>query len=411
MKWMLKPLTLLPLGLAVLGTARNAQAAPCSETGLPNPVYGSGGSAVTPTLRSIATALAALPEEERITIYFSDPGACAGYEYFRQPDALLQATFRYWNESGVESTCEAPQSVVQFAHMGNTPALCPGDVPLPEGAQRYVAPVQTIDIIANYDSQERTISAEALYHIFGFGPGYEDRTVSPWDNPNAVFVRRTSSFVHQIIAQAVGVPAAGFKLPTANFLQTNPEIVAAVANWGDEEGEDIGEGLGYVSGSNAVTGQRAEQTRTLAYQHFDQSCAYLPDSQEETYDRKNVRSGQYFFWTPAWLYAFADDDGLAEDPAVRNLIGWFDGSIDGPSGVDVQQLIVQAGDVPLCAMNAIRPDGDLSPIQSYAPPRPCNGWYDFIATGATEYQSCEETDDCDGKDDGEVCRFGYCEAY
>jgi hypothetical protein len=409
MKWMLKPLSFLPLLGLIPTWSRSAAAAPCAETGLPRPVYGAGGSAVTPTMKSVAVALANLPEEERVTIYFSDPGACSGYEYFRNPDPLLTASFRYWDPSGTEATCEAPQTDVQFAHMGNTPALCPGDVPLPDGAQRFVAPVQTVNIITNYLSQERSISAEALFHVFGFGPGASGRTVSPWNEPNAVFVRKTSSFVHQMVAVSLGVPAASFKLPSANFLGTNADIVTSVFNWGDADAELPEQALGYVSGSNAKKGEEAQQTRSLAYQHFDQSCAYLPDSAEGVYDRKNVRSGQYWLWTPAWFYAFAGEDGLPEDPDVKNLVGWFDGTIDGPGGIDTQGLIVSAGDVPLCAMQAIRPDGDLSAIQSYAPPRPCNGWYEFKSTGTTDYQQCETTDQCDGND--EVCRFGFCEAY
>jgi hypothetical protein len=409
MKWMLKPLSLLPALVLISSWSRSASAAPCSETGLPRPIYGAGGSAVTPTLKSVAVALANLPEDQRVTIFFADPGACAGYEYFRNPDPLLTANFRYWDATGLEQTCEAPQTEVQFAHMGNTPALCPGDVPLPDGASRYVAPVQSINIITNYLSQERSISAEALYHIFGFGPGATDHVVSPWNDPNAVYVRRTNSFVHQIVANTVQVPAGAFKLPAENFKQTNPEIVKAVFEWGDEGAELAEQSLGYVSGSNAKTGEDAQQTRTLAYQHFDQSCAYLPDSAEGVYDRKNVRSGQYWLWTPAWFYAFADEEGAPEDPDVKNLIGWFDGSIDGPGGLDVQSLIILSGDVPLCAIQAIRPDGDLSPIQSYAPARPCNGWYEFTALGATEYQECTTTEQCEGED--EVCRFGFCEAY
>jgi hypothetical protein len=408
MKWMLKALTLLPAAFALLGATRTAQAAPCADLQLPRPLYGAGGSATTPTLKLIATALANLPEDERVTIFFSDPGACTGYEYFRNPDPLATASYRYWDAAGDEHSCDAPQTAAEFVHMGNTPALCPGDVPLPEGAKAYISPVQTINVIANYASLERSITAEALYHIFGFGPGATGRTVTPWDQPNAVFVRRTSSFVHQIIAQALGVPSGGFKLPAANFLQTNPAIVDAVFQWGSAG--DPQESLGYVSGSNAVAGEKDQHVRTLAYQHYDQSCPYLPDSEAGSGDRANVRSGQYFLWTPGWLYALADDDGLPEDPLVRDFVGWFTGTVEHPS-IDVQELIVQAGDVPLCAMHAIRPKGDLSAIQSYAPDEPCHGWYEFTATGETDYQTCDTTDDCDGKDDGEVCRLGYCEAY
>lgn len=409
MKLILRSLLALPAAAPLLLAPKLALAVPCADLDLPNPVYGGGGSAVTPTLANVAIALRSLPGDEEVTIVYADPGACTGYEYFRKPDPLIEVTFKYWEADGTQKSCEAPQSVVEFAHMGNTPALCPGDVPIPDGAAKFVAPVQTINVITHKDSQEKTINAEALYHIFGFGPGFAGRTVAPWTEPGAIWVRNTSSFVHQILAQSIGVPAAGFKLPQGNFLRDNQGVVKGVFDWGEDPGNLPDQSLGYVSGSNAKKGEDDGQIKTLAYQHFDQTCAFLPDSREGFYDRKNVRSGQYWLWTPAWFFANVDEDGRPSNPLVRDLIGWFDGSIDPPGDLNIQELVVESGDVPLCAMQAIRPEGDLSAIQSYAPARPCNGWYEYISAGETDYQACETSDECDGE--GEVCRLGFCEAY
>lgn len=392
---------------SILTTSAWLEAAPCADALTGRAVYGSGGSAVTPTLKNVAVALLSLPEEEQIRILFNDPGACTGYEIFRTPDPTLEVSFKYWDAEGNEFTCEAPQDVVQFAHMGNTPELCPGDVPLTSGLAKFVGPVQTVNLITHADSSQNKISAETLYHIFGFGPGVSGRTVAPWSNPNSVFVRQASSFVHQIIAESIGVPAANFQLPAPAFLQKNGEIVNAVDAWGDSANPD--ESLGYVSGSNAVAGEDAGQIKSLAYQHFDQTCAYLPDSSITRRDKLNVRSGQYWLWTPAWFYTSVDSKGVVVNDEVRSLISWFDGSESAPSGLDVQEIIVQSGDVPLCAMQAMRADGDLSPIQSYAPEIPCNGWYEFTATGSTNYQTCDDTSECTGE--GESCRYGFCEAY
>lgn len=384
-------------------------AAPCSEEVTGATIYGAGGSAVTPTLANVATAVQTLPEDERLTILFNDEGgACGGYAYFRTPDPLLEVNFRYWDAQGNESICQAPQSVVEFAHMGNTPALCPGNVPLPSGAAKFVAPVQTTNVITHFDSTEKTISAEALYHIFGFGPGVTGREVFPWTNPNSVFVRRASSFVHQMVAVSIEVPASNFKLPAANFLQTNQQIVDAVDAWGDAGATQAEESLGYVSGSNAAKGYDDGQVRTLAYQHFDQTCAYLPDTSETKRDKANVRSGQYWLWTPAWFYSRVGSNGKPVNDHVANLISWFQGE-SSPGEIDVQSIVVDSGDVPLCAMRAMRSEGDLSAIQSYAPPDPCNGWFEYTATGSTNYQACDESDECDGA--GEECRYGFCEAY
>ncbi len=392
------------------------QAAPCAD--LPDfdaakSVFGAGGSAITPTLRNVAVALAGLPAEDRLRIFFADPGACTGYAYFRTPTAT-EISFRYWDSNNVEYTCEAPQTSVQFGHMGNTPALCPMDVPLLDGQAKFVAPVQTVNFITHYgNTSYLEIWAEALYHIYGLGAGAAGHSVAPWNDQAAVYGRAASAFVTQLVAGSIGVPATTLqsKLLPANVLVTNGNVVSGVYAWGTGGG-DVTKAIGYVSGSNANQGEFVDnpaRVKTLAYQHYGQTCAYLPDSVRGRADKANVRSGQYWVWTPAWFYAHVDANGVPTNQNVANLIAWFDGTANAPGDVDVQEIVVKSGDVPLCAMHAMRPEGDLSEIVSYAPENPCNGWYEFTATGSTDYETCTTTDDCDGDD--QVCRFGYCEAY
>lgn len=397
-----------------------ALAEPC-PTNLPNPIYGAGGSAVTATLGAVATALAGLPDEERVTIFYWDPGACAGYHAFADKDtgrglATPPAYFWYWNADGEKIQCEPNgDEPLSFAHMGNTPLLCPANAnpepgvePLPDGFGKFVAPVQTVNFITHIDSEYDSISAEALYHIYGFGPGFTGRSVAPWTEPNAVFGRATNSFVHQLARLSFGVPATGFKIPEANFVSTNQQTIENVYNWGNSN--DPNQALGYVSGSAADQGADDGQIKTLALQDFDQTCAYLPDSSPTRKDKLNVRKGQYSLWTPAWFYAQVDGQGAIENPLVEKLIRWFDGSLPPPEGANVVEIVIASGDIPLCAMQAIRPDGDLSPIVSYAPEAPCNGYFEFVATGSTDHASCTETSECN-EAAGEVCRYGFCEAY
>jgi hypothetical protein len=319
--------------------------------------------------------------------------------------------------------------------MGNTPALCPGNPTLAAGTNKIVAPVMTLDFITHYDSNQRSISQEALYHILGFGAGVYD--IEPWNNNNAIYGRTLSSFVAQFASGAIGVPAASFKLinDASHVFAQNDQVVTAVNAWADAE-----ESLGFVSGSNATKGYNEQKTRTLAYQHTDQTCAYLPDSEEGKPDRANVRNGQYYIWTPAWFYTQVDDQNVPVDDNVAKLVGWFDGSLETPDGFltifnktppagtptpandievdNVQEVIVLAGDVPLCAMHAIRRQGDFSAIESFAPANPCNGWYEDIALGEPTHQPCDVSTQCDGytendedEPNGEQCRFGFCEAY
>lgn len=408
---------------ALSGTAL---AAPC-PTNLPNPLYGSGGSAVTPTLGAVATALRNLPAEESVTIFYFDPGACAGYEAFvkqGQPGAPKPTYFRYWTHEGVREQCEPNgDEVLSFAHMGNTPLLCPGSQPLPPGFGRFVAPVQTINVITHWNSDERSISAEAFYYIYGFGPGATGYSVAPWTVPELVYARSPNSFVHQILANSVGVPAGAFKVPPGNlqqggnFATTNDETVEQIVLKGASNPHGT---LGYVSGSNAdasdgppadpVPGQPVKGIRTLAFQDFGQTCAYLPHSSEQKKDNLNARNGLYALWTPAWFYAETDENGDFVNPLAEKLIRWFDGSLDAPGGISIPEVVIQSGDIPLCAMRAIRPDGDLSAIASYAPPNPCNGYYEYVKLGQTDYVACDDNSECD-EEAGEQCRFGFCEAY
>lgn len=407
-------------GVAFVGGA--ALAAPC-PTNVPNPVYGSGGSAVTATIKALAAKVASLRTsvvegveiaeldetlvpnpDERTTIFYADPSACTGYNYFVKPQATpTQRTFRYWNDQGAWSTCEADESAIQFAHMGNTPALCPDAAEIPPGFAKFIAPVQIVSFITDVASSFDSISAEAAYYLFKFGAGTAGRTVTPWtvlgtNQLPAVVSRSATSFVHQIIAQSIGL--SPFSFISGKVQSTNEGTANDVSLWSNPD-----QSLGYVSGS--AVEDNAAIIKGLAYQHFDQECAYLPDSSRSRKDRLNVRTGQYYLWTPAWVYVRVDEGGAPSDPNAAKIVGWFDGSLEGPNGLDLQQTIVEKGDIPLCAMRAIRPGGDLSPIQSYLPERPCNGYFEQISAGSTDYQACEIDSECTGE--SQKCLYGFCE--
>ncbi|HYP89597.1 MAG TPA: hypothetical protein VEQ59_15620, partial [Polyangiaceae bacterium] len=100
-----------------------AHAVPCDDINLPHKIYGSGGSAVTATLKKIALAIANDPDgtpADQTTIFYADPNACDGYAAFLTGKAT--GTFKYWVAGQTaDQTCEARAGgqPVQFAHMGN----------------------------------------------------------------------------------------------------------------------------------------------------------------------------------------------------------------------------------------------------------------------------------------------------
>jgi hypothetical protein len=432
----------LALGASVVTpTAHAQQVSDCTELEAAPEVYGrvlygSGGSAVTGTLAQVALYLSALPIEERITIVYHDPGACIGYqEYLDNQITTAAATVKYWipgaPAAGYTCTLAVPHEA-HFSHMGNPHDFCGfADEELPAGYPATYgtvqAPIQTLNIIVDKDSSQRSISAEALYYLYGFGAVAAN--IEPWTQPSNLVFRQTSSFVHQILAvstfnddnrrfyddpgvtnqQGDGVIGNGRLGYEAT---TNGQVVTRVAYYQDN-GASPDRALGFVSGSAADTAAARAAIKTLAYQHYDQERGYWPDSTESTLDKRNVRSGKYHFWSPGHFFVRAvgtadtsDGDLNLEDildPDVRRFVTKFTTSDDE----EVLRRIIAAGDIPLCASSVTR-EGLLGPISSYAPPDPCNGFFELVASGNTN-NACENDEQCGG--DLPKCRHGFCEAY
>jgi hypothetical protein len=393
-------------GLAALGAlllhagSAHAQALTCSQLTFSNPIYGSGGSAITPTMARLAATLRGLTGGQDITVLYADPNACQGYQAFL--DNTYSGTFRYWAADGTPSTCTQTAQALDFATMGNSYGLCPNPV-LPAGVLQYAGPVQALNLIVPVASSQTSISAEALYFIFGFG---DNSGVSPWQDHNSVFQRQPTSYASLFLAKAIGVPAASFNaaLPV---LTTNQAVVDAVVARGVQGSFEAA--LGYTSGPNAEANPTT--VRTLYYQHTGQTCGYLPDSAPGVFDKHNVRSGQYYLWGANQFFARVDAQNQIIHPLVKRLIGYFTGSEASPTGTDLTRPIIETGNIPQCAMRVSR-DDDLGPISSYAPPEPCGCYYESIALNATpaSCQACPAGDgDC--SEPNPKCRFGYCEAY
>lgn len=373
------------------------EVAACDDLELPNPVYGSGGSAITATLAKVAPALAAL--DEPITVLFADPGACTGFQGFL--DNSVTTNFKYWTADGTQQTC-APPTVggqpVDFAHMGNPAQDCAG-ITLPENVNDYLAPVQTLNIITSIDSAETSISREALYFIYGWGAESE---APPWTVDANLLKRKSDSFAHNFVASSIGLPPSSFiGTEVASQQAVIDGIFAAASSNPDST-------LGYVSGSAANNADNRTKIKTLAYQHTGQECGYWPSLTPDTFDAINVRKGLYHFWTPGHFFARVDESGNPAHALAAELIAWFQGTAEPPGDLDVTKIIIESGDIPGCAMQATR-EGLSGAVSSYAPEQPCGCYFDAIATGTSSCDTCETDEDCGG--DGAKCRRGYCEAY
>lgn len=403
------PLTLL--GVLLMPSA--ARAIPCDDIVAPNKIYGVGGSAVTATLRKIAVAIANDAEgdpDERTTLFYSDPNACDGYAAFLSGKAT--GTFRYWvagaSAAETDKTCEARVGgqPVEFAHMGNDATFCPnGEVPA--GIGDFPAPVQTVNFITGLDSNEEVISAEALYFIYGFGSAGQ---AAPWTDGTGVFQRQSTAFVSLLVAGAIDVPATAFKWAAddASAQQTQGNVITAITNYASDETK-AAQALGYVSGSAADTNR--SKVKTLAYQHYDQTCGVYPDSSFTGFDKRHVRQGKYYLWSQGHYFTKVDEEGKPLSERIANFFGWSSGTASAPgTSVDAFEQTILAGDIPECAMQVTR-EGTIGAFSSYAPPKPCGCYFEHITNPnvSSDCATCTSDAQCDG--DTPSCNFGYCEAY
>jgi len=381
---------------AALAAGRSAQASNPNCSSLPGTIiYGTGGSAQQPLLAQIGTQLALASSP--VSVVYSDSGsACAGYNDLVTPTSIT-GTALYWDGSGATLTCQLDPGgdPITFAIMGNAPNLCSGVTGLAAGFGQFLGPVQPIDFVVPSSSNEQSISTEAAYYIWGFGASSSGNTVSPWGTTADIFTRSASSFVGLFVSLDTGVPAATVAAHGTSESTNSATVTALSALNGTANAQA---GIGFVSGEVA-DGNRSS-IKVLAYQHTGQSCGYWPDSTIDAFDKVNVRSGQYWLWSPVHFYAAVNASNVITDANTANFIGLFTGTSTPPAGVDVFEAETGAFTVPSCAMQVWR-NGDLAALYSNAPANPCSCKFDFAENNANKPSTCTtctQDSDCTTKD-------------
>ncbi|MEY4578505.1 MAG: hypothetical protein RL701_3208, partial [Pseudomonadota bacterium] len=158
----------------------SAQNLKCED--LPKPiVYGVGGSAQSPLFSKLGAALAA-SKEAPLTVVYAAPGACFAMDAFKPDESqryILKGTAKYTLADKTEKTCDLPTAGVDaaFGSMQVGPTLCAGVEKLYDGLGDFEGPISTTNFIVPLMSSENSISAEAAYFVFGWGPSGE---VAPW---------------------------------------------------------------------------------------------------------------------------------------------------------------------------------------------------------------------------------------
>ncbi|MBC8072723.1 MAG: hypothetical protein IAG13_30665 [Deltaproteobacteria bacterium] len=361
---------------------------------MPTPSIGLGGSAAKPLFAAFATELAALPEP--VSLVFQATTSCFGITAYID-DTPMTGTASFWDVDGVEQMCELPLAGItpDYGLLSIDPLLCEGVTAVPEGIGQFIGPVTPWSLVVPVASSQTTISAEAAYFVYGFGAS--EGMVSPWTVDAELYARNATASSQLALSLALDIPIGKFK---GNDTVTTNAMVTAVATSENPEAA-----LGFIGAE--VADLNRDTVRGLAFQAYGQSCGYWPDSTPTAFDKRNVRDGHYFIWTPYRFFAPVDADGVMLHEATRTAVGYMTGSEPIPPDFPALDLTIDNGSVPLCAMTVWR-DEEVGPLSSYQPDAPCGCYYDFRATGASTCTTCTSDDDCPRA--SPVCRHDYCEA-
>ncbi|GMV42387.1 MAG: hypothetical protein AMXMBFR64_41030 [Myxococcales bacterium] len=380
------------LALAGSGTMAADAKADIKCNTLPSPIYGQGGSANTNFLGKIAAAWRT--SDKPVALIYQSPGACVGINSLLSDTAITGTAF-YWEADGTQGTCELPLlgQKLDFAVMGIDATSCAGIDALPKEFGDFTGVINSWNLLVPVASSQQSVSAEALYFVFGFGKAGK---AAPWTDEEQIIARNGTSAVQIAIAKAIGVPPAKFVGVDA---KTNQATITLLAGSPKPEAA-----IGFTSGE--VADDNRDVVRTLAYQHTDQICGYWPDSTATAFDKSNVRFGQYYLWSPTHVFTRVGANGKPSNPNVALLAGWIDGTVTPPKEVPILDLTIENKNIPKCAMYVDR-SSDSGPLFSVVPDAPCGCYFEWKAVGKTDCASCKSDSDCPSS--APVCRHDFCE--
>lgn len=392
--------SLVPLAVA---TSAAAQAVPDCST-LPNPVYVTGSSAVKPFLGAVATELTSLTGANQITVVYISKGSCDGVNALATAGTLVTGTVSIWGTDGKEVAggCNLATAGVQ-ADIGVSDVFSSscGVNSLPTNVKDFLGPVQSMTFVVPKKSTQPAISAEAAYLTFGFGADGD----TPWSDPTKYFVRSATSGTQQMLSAAIKVPAAKWAAPTANQLGGSGAVrdaVNMVQSTGSQTDADLTIG---ILATDVVDKNRAT-LRALPYQHFGQTCGFLPDSTAESFDKQNVRDGHYMVWGPLHMLTKTNGNGVPTSANAKKVIDILSGAVTPL--FDLISLEATTGVVPDCAMRVSR-DSEVGPLASYMPAHSCECKFVAAATNKTPAgcTPCDAPADCPSS--RPACNYGFCE--
>jgi hypothetical protein len=346
-------------------------------------------------VKAIGTSL--FKDSAPVTLVWAGNSSCDVWNTMIRDTPPPNTTVIYWDATGKENACDLPKSV-KF-DIGAASVFADTCQPQPQGLPpdivRKDGPVSTMLFVVPKASKQTSITRKAARQLYGYG---DKADIAPWTDPNFIFRLADDSGTQNLIAAGIGVPAKDWKGKNLDFTDCLLDYLASSSTGNEEK---IIAPLAY-SNLNQL---RATQAKPLAFQNDDQTCAYYPDSNESSRDKKNVRNGRYFLWGPTHIIGRAN-----ASPQAKRVANILSGIELPPGGADLVEVAVNTNLVPSCAME-VRRETEMGPLVTPdSAIKSCGCYFDKKAVGATSCTPCTTSADCSTEATNKVCSYNYCEA-
>jgi hypothetical protein len=324
-----------------------------------------------------------------LTVVYQTQSSCTGIDSILTTTTPMTGTAVYWDPNlAVDPSTPAAQLKCQLDAAGNAADIGLSDVfattcvslptGLPPSIKDYFGPVQTMNLVVPQNSTALSISAEAAYFVYGFGA--VQNLVSPWISPSQIFQRNGAAGIQKLIGATIGVPASnwlGQQTAGAGAMRT------ALINAGGMGATFANESIGILSADLADPSRT--NVHQLAFQDYNQSCAFYPDSTAMALDKANVRDGHFANFGPLHMLTHVSA-GVPTSANATILLNAITG-VAPPAGVDIIDLYAKHSLVPQCAMRVTR-DADGGAIKPFQPSPGCACYFRERATALSPPPGC-----------------------
>lgn len=369
----------------------------CASLNFTNAVYLAGSTAVQSVINAIGPKLATATDNP-ITLVYTSAGSCDGVNTVvggLKPSG--SATF--WDATGTSGTCTLASTAIDIGLSDVFPKSCPDITDdLLTGIGDFAGPVQSMNFAVPIAASENSISAAAAFLSIGLG----ETGGTDWNNPALFAFRNFQSGTETMLAKAIKLSTD--KWPASADKGGAGGVLTALKTPKGAVDQTLG-----ILASNQTDDAR-DTIKRLAFQGYDQACAYYPDSTYASKDKLNVRNGTYAVWGPLHMLAKATD-GVPTDPKAKELIDLLTGATT-VTGVDIVDLEITANTTPQCAMHVKRTT-ELGTPAAFTPDVSCSCYFDSKRGEADAKAACTpcspDTADMDCPDGKKACNHGFCE--